>query len=124
MDWKETCNEDQHLQDAHTRCCLLWYQQPAVLQEAKKALHAKMSALLDDVRENPFTLRLVLQPFTPQQTQAFLNAALDGVLVSMEVAHNLWEKTGGLPLYIEQACSLHFLRLHNVHSRPLLLKKH
>ncbi len=65
-----------------------------------------MCALLDDIRENPFTLRLVLQPFTPEHTQAFLNAALDGVLVSMEVAHNLWEKTGGLPLYIEQAFSV------------------
>ncbi|EIE21630.1 hypothetical protein COCSUDRAFT_56833 [Coccomyxa subellipsoidea C-169] len=71
-------------------------------QAAKAALHAKMSTLLEDIRENPFTLRMVLQPFTPEHTQAFLNAALDGVLVSSDVAHNLWEKTGGLPLYIEQ----------------------
>ena len=70
---------------------------------AKLALHARMSALLEDIRENPFTLRLVVQPFTPEHTQAFLNAALDGVQVSADVARNLWEKTGGLPLYIEQA---------------------
>ena len=76
------------------------------LVAAKAALHAKMSALLEDIRENPFTLRMMLQPFTPKHTQAFLNAALDGVLVSSDVAHNLWEKTGGLPLYIEQVCTL------------------
>lgn len=75
------------------------------MQAAKKALHARMSALLDDIRENPFTLRLILQPFTPEHTQAFLNATLDGVSVSPEVAQNLWEKTGGLPLYIEQVQS-------------------
>ena len=75
------------------------------MQVAKTAVHTKVTALCQDIRENPFTLRLIMQPFTPEQTHTFLSAALDGVQVSAEVAHNLWEKTGGLPLYIEQVCS-------------------
>jgi hypothetical protein len=75
-------------------------------QVAKTAVHARVSALCTDIRQNPFTLRLVMQPFTPEQTHAFLAAALKGVHVSVEVARNLWEKTGGLPLYIEQVCCL------------------
>ena len=68
------------------------------------AVHAKVTMLCQDIRANPFTLRIIMQPFTPEQTHAFLDAALEGVQVSAEVARNLWEKTGGLPLYIEQAC--------------------
>ena len=73
------------------------------MQAAKMAVHAKVTTLCQDIRTNPFTLRIIMQPFTPEQTHAFLDAALEGVQVSAEVAHNLWEKTGGLPLYIEQA---------------------
>lgn len=75
-------------------------------QVAKLVAHARVTALCRDIRNNPFTLRLIMQPFTPEQTHAFLSAALEGVQVSAEVARNLWEKTGGLPLYIEQVCSL------------------
>ena len=73
------------------------------MQAAKMAVHAKVTTLCQDIRTNPFTLRIIMQPFTPEQTHAFLDAALEGVQVSAEVARNLWEKTGGLPLYIEQA---------------------
>ena len=72
------------------------------LQVVKASQHAKVSSLLEVIRGNCHTLRLVLQPFSPKQTQEFLAAALCGVVVSAEVAHKLWEKTGGLPLYIEQ----------------------
>ena len=72
------------------------------MQVAKAAVHDRVSALCTDIRQNPFTLRLVMQPFTPEQTHVFLASALEGVHVSAEVARNLWEKTGGLPLYIEQ----------------------
>ncbi len=64
-----------------------------------------MTALHEGIRERPCTLRLLMQPFTPEQTQTFLRAALDGVHISAEVALHLWEKTGGLPLYMEQVCS-------------------
>ena len=73
------------------------------MQAAKMAVHAKVTTLCQDIRTNPFTLRIIMQPFTPEQTHAFLETALEGVQVSAEVARNLWEKTGGLPLYIEQA---------------------
>lgn len=72
------------------------------MQVAKAAVHARVNTLCTDIRQNPFTLRLVMQPFTPEQTHVFLASALEGVHVSAEVARNLWEKTGGLPLYIEQ----------------------
>ena len=84
------------------------------MQAAKMAVHAKVTMLCQDIRTNPFTLRIIMQPFTPEQTHAFLDAALEGVQVSAEVARNLWEKTGGLPLYIEQACprSMHHMPWH------------
>ncbi|CAL8469391.1 g8932 [Coccomyxa elongata] len=75
-------------------------------QEAKKALHAKMCALLDDIRENPFTLRLVLQPFTPEHTQAFLNAALDGVLMVVFMQQHQQLRDGA----VEQADLSAFIR--------------
>lgn len=68
-------------------------------------MHSKVTAAREAIRENPSTLRLLMQPFTPEQTQTFLSAALNGVHVSAEVAVNLCEKTGGLPLYMEQVCS-------------------
>ncbi len=65
----------------------------------------RAAGLLEELYRSPATLRLVLQPFSPAQTHAFLSAALGGGgPVSAELAHSLWEKTGGLPLYIEQAC--------------------
>ena len=71
-------------------------------QAAKAAVYSKVVALREAIRESPCTLRLPLQPFTPEQTQAFLSVAMDGVNISAEVAQHLWEKTGGLPLYMEQ----------------------
>ena len=75
-----------------------------MLQAARAAVHAKVTAVREAIRGNASTLRLCMQPFTPEQTQTFLSVALDGVHVSAEVAMSLWEKTGGLPLYVEQVC--------------------
>ena len=68
-------------------------------------MHSKVAAAREAIREVPSTLRLLMQPFTPEQTQAFLSAALDGIHVSAELAATLCEKTCGLPLYMEQVCS-------------------
>lgn len=48
------------------------------------------------------TLRIVLEPFTVAQVQEFLQQMLEGTAVSAESASQIAERTGGLPLYVEQ----------------------
>ena len=81
------------------------------MQAAKTAVCSKVTAVRNAIREIPCTLRLLMQPFTPEQTQTFLSVALEGVHISAEVALHLWEKTGGLPLYMEQVCNSGYLRI-------------
>ena len=63
-----------------------------------------MITLLQRIKLHPITLRVTLQPFTLDQTRSFLNMAFKGADLKMDegLVRQLWEKTGGLPLYLEQ----------------------
>lgn len=47
-------------------------------------------------------LHLVLRPFNVDQSCAFVSAALGGAQVPPEVARLLWERSNGLPSFLEQ----------------------
>jgi hypothetical protein len=44
----------------------------------------------------------VLRPFDVEQSSAFVSAALGGAAVPPEVAGLLWERSSGLPSFLEQ----------------------
>lgn len=44
----------------------------------------------------------MLEPFTVEQVQEFMQQMLEGTIVSRESAAQIAERTGGLPLYVEQ----------------------
>ena len=58
------------------------------------------------------TLRIMLDPFSIEQVQEFLQQMLEGVAVTPEFSARIAERTGGLPLYVEQ--------VHPHLQRPLL----
>ena len=45
---------------------------------------------------------MVLQPFTTAEVQQYMRVALDRQNISDHVAGAVRERTGGLPLYVEQ----------------------
>ncbi len=56
---------------------------------------------------------MVLQPFTNEEVQQYMRIALDRDKISDQTAEAVRERTGGLPLYVEQVrgrdpcCLLH-----------------
>lgn len=52
--------------------------------------------------KQPGALHLVLRPFDAEQSSAFVSAALGGAAVPPEVARLLWERSSGLPSFLEQ----------------------
>ncbi|KAL4458480.1 hypothetical protein ABPG75_013345 [Micractinium tetrahymenae] len=66
------------------------------------------------VLDQPTTLHMILQPFTPEQSRQFVSAALGGADVAPDAAALLWERSNGLPSFLEQLVV--FLQLF-VHSQ-------
>lgn len=61
-----------------------------------------MTSLSDGLQGTKSTLRITLEPFTVEQVQEFMQQMLEGTIVSRESAAQIAERTGGLPLYVEQ----------------------
>ena len=55
-----------------------------------------------DIQGTKSTLRITLEPFAVEQVQEFMQQMLEGTAVSHESAAQIAERTGGLPLYVEQ----------------------
>ena len=77
-----------------------------------------MTLLSDGLQGTKSTLRITLEPFTVEQVQEFMQQMLEGTTVSRESAAQIAERTGGLPLYVEQ------VRLQQVGLLCSLLCKH
>ncbi len=57
---------------------------------------------LKAIRSLPSYEQMVLQPFTTAEVQQYMRVALDRQNISDHVAGAVRERTGGLPLYVEQ----------------------
>ena len=72
------------------------------MQTVKMAMHLKASQALEAIVRARGTARVVLPPFALEQTAAFISAAFGSADVAPELTQEIFVKTGGLPLYIEQ----------------------
>ncbi len=61
---------------------------------------------LKAIRSLPSYEQMVLQPFTTAEVQQYMRVALDRQNISDHVAGAVRERTGGLPLYVEQVMLL------------------
>ena len=83
-------------------------------------LYENAQQCLRALQRLPTYQHLLLQPFTTSEVQQYMRVALDREDVPDQTALDVRERTGGLPLYVEQVpspahvCSLS--RLHFCHS--------
>ena len=75
------------------------------MQTARVALHRKASQALESIIRARGTVRIQLPLFGLEQTGALISAAFGWADVAPELTQEIYVKTGGLPLYIEQVSS-------------------
>ena len=79
------------------------------LQAARKSHDARALSALQSMRQSRHLVTVQLHPFTLEETQQLVEAALDlgdGGVAADRIARVVWEMTGGWPLYAEQVCGL------------------
>ena len=59
---------------------------------------------LKAIQSLPSYEHMVLQPFTTAEVQQYMRVALDKERITDQTAAAVHERTGGLPLYVEQVC--------------------
>ncbi|KAL0052814.1 hypothetical protein WJX82_008196 [Trebouxia sp. C0006] len=72
-------------------------------EEGRAVLFESAQQSLKAIRSLPSYEQMVLQPFTTAEVQQYMRVALDRQNISDHVAGAVRERTGGLPLYVEQA---------------------
>ena len=72
-------------------------------QTTRVALHDKANQALHIILQATGTTQVTLPPLNLAQTMELISAAFSGVDVAPELGREIYDKTAGLPLYIEQA---------------------
>ncbi|MCJ1422964.1 Adenylate cyclase type 10 [Sticta canariensis] len=78
---------------------------PAAAQTMRQALHVKATVALEAILRSRGTVQMQLPPLTQQGTSLLISSAFGGADVAPELTHEIHDKTGGLPLYVEQVQS-------------------
>ncbi|GAB4822063.1 hypothetical protein N2152v2_009109 [Parachlorella kessleri] len=82
----------------------------------KEMLYSKIVSAYSHVLAQPSTLYIVLQPFTVEETRQFISTYLGGAEVGYDIAQLVWEKSNGLPAFIEQLVVYLQLKLNHASS--------
>ena len=76
------------------------------MHAGKAVLFESAHQSLKAIQSLPSYEHMVLQPFTTAEVQQYMRVALDRHNISNHIAAAVRERTGGLPLYVEQVCHL------------------
>lgn len=76
------------------------------MHAGKAVLFESAHQSLKAIQSLPSYEHMVLQPFTTAEVQQYMRVALDRHNISNHIAAAVRERTGGLPLYVEQVCCL------------------
>lgn len=73
-----------------------------VLPAGRRLLFENAQQSLKAIQSLPSYQHVVLQPFTLEEVQQYMCVALDRHNITDQIAAAVHERTGGLPLYVEQ----------------------
>lgn len=86
----------------------------------RRLLFENAQQSLQTIQSLPSYQHMLLQPFSIEEVQEYMCVALDRHDITDQIAAAVHERTGGLPLYIEQVSALPDLPA--CHSTPSMLQ--